>query len=47
MWATTPHDGALWRIDPKTSRVTRVNLPYLPTGVAADANDVWLTVRGQ
>ena len=46
VWATTPRDGALWRVDPKTSRVTRVNLPYLPTGVTADANDVWVTVRG-
>jgi hypothetical protein len=25
--------------------VTRVPLPYLPTGVAADANDVWVTLR--
>ena len=47
VWATTPHDGALWRIDPKTSSVTRVSLPDLPTGVAADANDVWVTVRRQ
>jgi SARP family transcriptional regulator, regulator of embCAB operon len=45
IWATTPRDGALWRIDPKTNAVTRVNLPYLPTGVTADANDVWVTVR--
>ena len=45
IWATTPRDGALWRIDPKTNAASRVNLPYLPTGVAADANDVWVTVR--
>ena len=45
IWATTPRDGALWRIDPKTNAVTRVNFPYLPTGVTADANDVWVTVR--
>jgi streptogramin lyase len=44
VWATT-RDGALWRIDPKTSTVTRLNLPYVPTGVTADANDVWVTVR--
>jgi DNA-binding SARP family transcriptional activator/streptogramin lyase len=46
VWATTPRDGVLWRIDPETNRVTRVNLPYLPTGVTAGANDVWVTVRG-
>ena len=47
VWATTPRDGALWRIDPKTSTVARVNVPYLPTGVTADANDVWVLVRGE
>jgi streptogramin lyase len=45
VWATTPDDGALWRISPKTNKVTRVPLPYPPTGVAADANDVWVTLR--
>jgi SARP family transcriptional regulator, regulator of embCAB operon len=45
VWATTPSAGALWRIDPTTNKVTRVPLPYLPTGVAADANDVWVTLR--
>jgi DNA-binding SARP family transcriptional activator/streptogramin lyase len=45
VWATTPGDGALWRIDPKTNSVTRVSIPYRPTGVAADANNVWVTVR--
>lgn len=45
IWATTPSAGALWRIDPKTNKVTRVPLPYLPTGVTADANDVWVTLR--
>lgn len=47
VWATTPRDGALWRIDPNTRTVTRVNIPDLPTGVAADANNVWVTVRGK
>ena len=46
VWATTPRDRALWRIDPKTNAVTRVSLPYLPTGVTADANNVWVTLRG-
>jgi streptogramin lyase len=47
IWATTPEDGAVWRIDPKTNAVKRVALPYRPTGVAADANNVWVTVRGK
>lgn len=46
VWATTPRDGTLWKIDPKTNDVTRIAVPYLPTGVAADENDVWVTVRG-
>lgn len=28
VWATTPDDDALWRIDPSTNRVTRITLPY-------------------
>jgi SARP family transcriptional regulator, regulator of embCAB operon len=47
IWATTPRDGALWRIDPETEAVTRVSVPFLPSGVTADANDVWLTVRAK
>ena len=45
IWATTPRDHALWRIDPKTNHVTRIRMPHLPTGVAADADAVWVTVR--
>lgn len=45
IWATTPNDGALWRINPTTNKTTRIPLPYAPTGVAADANDVWVTLR--
>lgn len=45
VWATTPGDSALWRINPKTNKATRIPLPYAPTGVAADANDVWVTLR--
>ena len=45
VWATTPRDGAVWRIDPKTNAVRRVDVPFMPSGVAADANDVWVTVR--
>jgi DNA-binding SARP family transcriptional activator len=47
IWATTPEDDALWRIDPKGNAVRRVELPYAPTGVTVDANNVWVTVRGK
>jgi streptogramin lyase len=47
IWATTPHDRALWRIDPKTNHVTRVPLPYDPAGVTVNAGEVWVTVRGR
>jgi streptogramin lyase len=46
IWATTARDGSLWRIDPRTNAVKRIPVPYLPTGVTADANNVWVTVRG-
>jgi streptogramin lyase len=45
IWATTPRDGTLWRIDPKTNAVKGIKVPFSPSGVTADANDVWLTVR--
>lgn len=45
--ATTPRDGALWRIDPKTSETTRIRLPYLPAGVTAGSDGIWVTVRGE
>jgi DNA-binding SARP family transcriptional activator/streptogramin lyase len=47
IWATTPRDGALWRIDRETNAVTRIRMPFLPTGVAADEDDVWVTVRDE
>jgi hypothetical protein len=34
-----------WRIDPETDAVTRIPMPYLPSGVAADDDAVWVTVR--
>lgn len=46
IWATTPRDYTVWRIDPDTDKATPIHIPYLPAGVAADANDVWVTVRG-
>jgi len=47
IWATVPDSHALWRIDPKTNRVKRIAMPYFPWGVAADDDDVWVTVRGK
>lgn len=47
IWATTPGDRALWRINPTTNRVQRVSLPYEPTGVTVNAGAVWVTVRGR
>ena len=45
IWATTPGDAALWRIDPKTNKVKRMPIPYPPIGVTANEGDVWVTVR--
>ena len=41
----TPRAGVLLRIDPTTNALTRIRVPQLPTGVAIDGNDVWVTVR--
>jgi class 3 adenylate cyclase/streptogramin lyase len=46
IWATTPGYNSLWRIDPSTNHVTRIKLPYRPAGVAADPNNVWVTLQG-
>jgi DNA-binding SARP family transcriptional activator/streptogramin lyase len=45
IWATTPADGTLWRIDPKTNKAKRIPIPYPPIGVSANEGDVWVTVR--
>ncbi len=47
IWATTPRDGTLWRIDPRNNDVTRIRMPYLPTGVTVTPEGVWVTVRAQ
>jgi streptogramin lyase len=44
IWATTPRDRTLWRVDPKTNEVTPIPMPYPPAGVAADDDGVWVTV---
>lgn len=46
VWAVTPRLGSLWKIDPETNAVTRIRIPYLPSGVAVDGDSVWVTVRG-
>ena len=46
IWAAAPRLHALYRIDPKTNAVTRILVPYLPSGVAADDDAIWVTVRG-
>jgi class 3 adenylate cyclase/streptogramin lyase len=46
VWATTPRDHALWRIDPRTNHPTRIPIPYLPSWVTvAPDGALWLTVR--
>jgi sugar lactone lactonase YvrE len=45
VWAATPQDSALWRIDPATNTATRIDLRYAPTGVATDTSGIWVTVR--
>jgi SARP family transcriptional regulator, regulator of embCAB operon len=46
IWVASPRDRTLWRIDPDTNKVTPIHIGYLAAGVAADASDVWVTVRG-
>ena len=45
IWATTPRDGALWRIDPKTNEAKRIPIPYPLTGVTANEVDAWVAVH--
>jgi streptogramin lyase len=47
VWATTPRFESVWKIDPETDAVTEIPLPHLPSGVAADDDAVWVTVRGE
>jgi streptogramin lyase len=47
VWATTPRNRALWRIDPETNAVTRIPLGYLAAGVTVTDEDIWVTVRGR
>jgi streptogramin lyase len=45
VWAAVPDDRAVWRIDPKTNRTTRIGLPYHPWGVAVGDDGVWAVLR--
>jgi DNA-binding SARP family transcriptional activator/streptogramin lyase len=45
VWATVPDDHAVWRIDPKTNRPTRIELGYYPWGVAVSDDAVWVVTR--
>jgi class 3 adenylate cyclase/streptogramin lyase len=44
VWAATPYDRAIWRINPSGNDVTRIPVPHPPFGVAADREAVWVTV---
>jgi class 3 adenylate cyclase/streptogramin lyase len=44
VWAVTPGDRAIWRIGSSAGDVTRIPVPHLPFGVAADNEAVWVTV---
>ncbi len=45
IWATLPDDHAVWRIDPKTNRATRIEIGYYPWGVAVSDDGVWVVTR--
>jgi hypothetical protein len=45
VWATTPRDGSIWRIDTATNKATRVPVPHVPTGLAVVEDGVWVSVR--
>ena len=47
IWATVPDDHALWRIDPRTRRPTRIELGYYPWGVAVGDDGIWVALRAR
>lgn len=47
IWAAVPDDRAVWRIDPKTNRTTRIGLPYHPWGVAVGDDGIWAVLRAR
>jgi streptogramin lyase len=44
VWATTPADSSLWRVDPTTNQTRRIALRYRPTGVAVGGGAVWVAI---
>ena len=47
IWATVPDDHAVWRIDPRTNRATRIEIGYYPWGVAASDDGIWVVTRAK
>ena len=47
IWATVPDDRAVWRIDPKTNRATRIEVGYYPWGIAVGDDGVWVALRAR
>jgi len=45
VWAAVPSDHAVWRVDEKTNRTTRVGLTYAPWGVAVTDDGIWVALR--
>jgi streptogramin lyase len=46
VWTVSPPDGSLWRIDPTTTRATRlVDVGHHPIAVAAGDGAVWVGVQ--
>jgi DNA-binding SARP family transcriptional activator/streptogramin lyase len=45
IWVAGPDDRAVWRVDPKTNRTTRIGLRYHPWGVAVGDEGVWVALR--
>jgi hypothetical protein len=45
IWAAVPDDRAVWRIDPKTNRTTRIGLQYRPWGIAVGDEGVFAVLR--
>jgi DNA-binding SARP family transcriptional activator/streptogramin lyase len=47
IWATLPDDHAVWRIDPKTNKTTRIEIGYYPWGVAVGDDGIWVVTRAK
>jgi DNA-binding SARP family transcriptional activator/streptogramin lyase len=47
IWATLPDDHAVWRIDPKTNKTTRIEIGYYPWGVAVSDDGIWVVTRAK